>query len=251
MPAPKLPKILEREPLVDAVFEFRLSGGQSLADILPGFLFHDLDQPKPTISRLPAADIPQPMRATDPALQFAPILRLDWREFFISVGDRNVIINCKLPYPKWPNFKKAILDIVGRIAKMEMGGHVERYSVKYVNLIPAPSFADQVKKIRMEIRLGDVQVDDDHMSLQVHRREGDIIHILSVMTGAQGQMPDGRLLFGVLVDVDSIRAVRDLPFQTFAASFEPELETLRQANKVKFFGSLTDATVQEMGPIYE
>ena len=247
----KLPKILEREPLVDAVFEVRMNGSQSLADILPGFLFHELDSPKPVIARLPAAEIPLPMRANDPGLQFAPVLRLDWRQYFISVGDKNVVISCKLPYPKWPNFKAAILDIVSRIAKIDLGGHVERYSVKYVNLIQAPNFADQVKKIRMDIKLGDVQVENDHVSLQVHRMEGDIIHILSVATGAQGQMPDGRLFLGALVDVDSIRSVDNLPFAKFSASLESNLESLRQANKAKFFGCLTEATIQEMGPIYE
>lgn len=59
----------------------------------------------------------------------------------------------------------------------------------------------------MDIKLGDVQVKDDHMSLQVHCREGGIIHILSVVTGAQAQMPDGNLVGGILVHVYSIRAV--------------------------------------------
>ncbi|WP_442096987.1 hypothetical protein [Rhizobium brockwellii] len=38
----KLPKVLEREPLVDAIFEVRLKNPSSLADILPGFLYHEL-----------------------------------------------------------------------------------------------------------------------------------------------------------------------------------------------------------------
>jgi len=246
----KLPKTPDREPLVDAVFEVRLGGAPHMSDLLPGVLFGQLD-PKPTIQRLPAAEIPQPIRASDPNLVFAPVIRLDWREFTISFGERNLVIGCKLPYPKWPRFKEAILDIVAKVARVGIAGPVERYSLKYVNLIQAPTFAEQVQKIRMEIKLGDVQIDDDHMSLQVHRKEGDIIHILSVVTGAQGQMPDGNVVSGALVDVDSIRAVSVPNFGQFVASFEPSLEELRQANKAKFFGCLTDATIQEMGPIYE
>ena len=93
----KLPKVLEHEPLVDAIFEVRLNGTAPLVDILPGFLFHELD-PKPTVKRLPAAEIPQPMRANDPNLQFAPLSRLEWGKYFISVGNRNIVISCKLPY---------------------------------------------------------------------------------------------------------------------------------------------------------
>ena len=246
----KLPKILEHEPLVDAVFEVRLNGTPTLADILPGFLFHELE-PKPTVKRLPAAEIPQPMRANDPGLRFAPVLRLEWGNYFISVGDRNFVISCKLPYPKWPNFEAAILDITGRIAKIGITGKVERYSVKYVNLIQAPTLAEQISKIKMSITLGPVKVSADHVNLQVHRKEEDIVHILSVIIGARGKLHDGKEVSGAVVDIDLIRNV-DLPdFSTFAADLKPGLDQLRQANKVMFFGCLTDATIEEMGPIYE
>lgn len=246
----KLPLKLEREPLVDALFEVRLEP-TSLADILPGFLFHDLPAPKPQITRLPAAEFPQPMRASDPALQYAPILRMDWREYVISVGDRNVIISCKLPYPKWANFKAAILDLTSRIGKAGTPGKVERYSLKYVNLIQAPSLAEQIAKIKMSLTLGEIEVKGDHTTLQVHRHEDGIVHILSVVIGAEGQMPNGRNVSGAVVDIDSIRNVDVPDLATFAAGLEPGLEELRQANKRKFFTCLTQATIDEMGPVYE
>ena len=246
----KLPLSLEHEPLVDALFEVRL-GQTSLADILPGFLFHDLPAPKPQITRLPAAELPQPMRANDPALQFAPILRMDWGDYVISVGDRNVMISCKLPYKKWGHFKAAILELTTRIGKVGTSGKVERYSLKYVNLIQAQSLAEQVAKIKMSITLGEVEVKGDYTTLQVHRQEEGIIHILSVVIGAEGQMPDGKRVAGAVVDVDSIRNVDVADFATFAAGLEPGLEQLRQANKRKFFTCLTQATIDQMGPVYE
>ena len=176
---------------------------------------------------------------------------MDWGDYIISVGDRNVIISCKLPYKKWPNFKTAILDLTARIGKVGAAGKVERYSLKYVNLIQAPSLAEQVAKIKMSITLGEVEVKGDHTTLQVHRHEGGIIHILSVVIGAEGQMPDGKKVTGAVVDVDSIRNVDVADFAAFAASLEPGLEQLRQANKRKFFTCLTQATIDEMGPVYE
>lgn len=246
----KLPKILEREPLVDAVFEVRLNGDPHMADILPGVLFGQLD-PKPTIQRLPAAEIPQPIRASDPNLTFSPVIRLDWGSFLISVGDRNMVIGCKLPYPKWPRFKEAILDIVSRVARVGIAGPVERYSLKYVNLIQAPTLANQIAKIIISVKVGEVEVNDDHLSVQVHRNEGDTLHIISVVTGAQGRLADGKQVFGTVVDVDSIRNVHFSDFGAFAARLEPAIETLRLANKVKFFSCLTEATVIEMGPKYD
>ncbi len=116
-----LPKTLEHEPLVDAVFEVRLNETPPLADILPDFLLHDLGH-ETSIYRLPAAEIPYPMRKEDVNLQFAPIRRVEDDNVSILVGDRNAIVSCKLPYPKWPNFKPIILDVMARIAMLGILG---------------------------------------------------------------------------------------------------------------------------------
>lgn len=246
----KLPKLLAQEPLIDAVFEVRMGGTPQLADLLPGALFGQLS-PKPSIQRLPAAEIPQPIRDQDPNLAFQPVIRLDWREFIISFGDRNLAISCKLPYPKWPAFRAAILDIVAKVAKVGIVGPVERYSVKYVNLIQAPTLAAQIEKINIAVKVGDVEAKDDHLSVQVHRSEGDTVHIMSVVTGAQVNIHDGKTVFGAVVDIDSIHKAHFTDFSLFAAKLEPALESLREANKIKFFSCLTEKTIHEMGPQYD
>ena len=130
----KLPKLLEREPLIEAVFELRLDNFEHHADILPGILYHKLN-PKPRIDRLPAAEFPRPLRASEMALRYAPTQRLESDRYFIDIGDQNIAISCKLPYPKWTEFKKTILEVIGEIAMEGVVGNVERYSIKYVNLI--------------------------------------------------------------------------------------------------------------------
>lgn len=246
----KLPKSLEREPLVDAVFEVRLRNAPPLADILPGALFGALE-PTSGIQRLPAAEIPSPLRVQDPALQFAPLLRLELDRFFVSVGDSNIVLSCKLPYPKWPIFKDFIVRIANEVVKVKIDASVERYSLKYVNLIQSPTIGEQLMKIRTNIQLGEVMVRDEHVSLQVHHKEDDIIHIMSVVTGAQGRMADGTEVFGTVVDVDSIKNVNFTNFRSFVDVIDRDVELLRQANKAKFFSCLTDEAIQEMGPTYE
>ena len=65
------------------------------------------------------------MHVVNPDLQFAPIQRLEWEQYFIAFGDSNIIINYKLPYPKWSNCKATIHDIPGKIAKIELPGSLE------------------------------------------------------------------------------------------------------------------------------
>jgi len=244
----KLPARLEREPLVDALFEVRVSPSSPLADIIPGFLMHDLGGDA-RMTRLPAADLPFPVRKQDPNLQNAPLLRIEWGNYFISVGDRNVVISCKMPYPKWPSFKAAILDFLARIAKLDPEGPVERYSLKYVNLIPATDYANQIGKVRMDVTLGDLHVSEQHISLQVHEKTTDAIHIYNIVTGAQVRTNEGKQTSGILVDIDSIRNLSAPSLRDLSSSIEEGLEALRQENKSKFFSCLTKPTIEEMGPV--
>jgi uncharacterized protein (TIGR04255 family) len=244
----ELPVKLEQEPLVDALFEVRINPLSPLADMIPGFLMHDLGSGA-SMTRLPAADLPYPVRKQDPNLQNAPLLRIEWGNYFISVGDRNVVISCKMPYPKWPHFKATILDILGRIAKLNPEGAVERFSLKYVNVIPATDYANQIGKVRMEVKLGDLHVSNQHVSLQVHEKTADAIHIYNIVTGAEARINEGKTTAGILVDIDSIRILNLASLKDLASNIEASLEALRQENKAKFFSCLTQPTILEMGPV--
>lgn len=245
----RLPITLEREPLVDALFEVRLEYAEAMADILPGYLSHEFG--RPNIRRLPAAELPQPMRLNDPNLQFAPVLRMEWDQYVVSVGDRNIVVGCKLPYPKWHNFRAYIMKIVNSVSRMNLSGRVARYSLKYVNLLEAESVADQVAKVKMDITVGPVHVVDEYVNIQIHRHEADMVHIITLVTGAQLNFPQGGTKNGIIVDIDSIRDISPCEFGDFAVNLEPGLEQLRQRNKQVFFGCLSDSTLEELGPVYE
>jgi len=246
----KLPKTLEREPLIDAVFEVRFGGNPHLTDIVPGVLFNKLS-PKPTIRRLPTAEIPQPIRANDPNLMFQPVISLDLGEFAISIGDRNLFIGCKLPYPKWPRFKEKILCITDIVSQTEIAGSIERYSLKYVDLIQAQTIAEQIEKIDISVCLGGVKARNDNIFVRVHQTEGDTLHIMTVATETHFQLSDGKRISGVMVDIDSIRIIKNQDFAEFVKNLEPAVESLHQANKEKFFRCLTQATIKELEPSYD
>lgn len=246
----RLPKVLEREPLVDAVFEVRMGGEPHLADLLPGVLFGLLEF-KPDIRRLPAAEIPLPVRLQDPNLAFAPVIRLDWSGFTISLGDRSLVIGCKMPYPKWPKFKDFILKVIDKVSSAGITGSVDRYSLKYVNLIQAPTIEDQISKINLAVKVGDVEAEDDNLNVQVHKRENDILHIMSVISGASTKLYNEKEVYGIVVDIDSIRSIQFANFAMFSKELNPAIESLRLANKAKFFGCLTESTIKEMRPEYD
>ena len=246
----KLPIALEREPLIDALFEVRMDNAGSLVDILPGMLFSEYGA-KPGIERLPAADVPQLIRENDPNFRYTPTRRLHIDGYVVALSDRSIAVSCQMPYPKWSRFKQEILRIINLVGKLEVAGNVERYSLKYVNLIEAATPKEQTEKINLEIQLGPLQVASDQFNLRVQNTDGDTLHILTVVTGATVRGSEVEEKMGVVVDVDSIRNIPPTPFVDFMRNLEDELETLRQENKAHFFGCLKEETINDMGPIYE
>ncbi|MCM2399779.1 TIGR04255 family protein [Rhizobium sp. S153] len=245
----KLPISLRDEPLIDAIFELRFEGQQQLADILPGVLFSAYHG-APKISRLPFAEIPQPVRASDPNLVFVPTIRLDLDGFAISIGARNVVVSSAQPYPKWAAFREFILGVCERVANSGLELELERFSLKYVNLLQGGSVADQVNQIRMQMAVGDLDYKNGLFSLQLQVTEDDFLHIVSVMTGAVATLPNGTTLAGTILDVDSVCHTPSLSFREFFNTSVDRLERLRHANKSKFFSSLTEEAIQSMGPNY-
>ena len=245
----KLPKVLKHEPLVDAVFEMRLGGEHHMADLLPGVIFGQLD-PKPKFQKLPTAEVPRQIRSQEPSLAFAPLVRFDHTDVTISFGDQNLVIGCKLPYPKWPSFREQIMKIIKILESAEFNAPVIRYSLKYVNLIQAKTLKAQIAKIDMSVRVGDVEVANDVCNVRIVRNERDIMHIVTIATGIQGPLHTGQQGFGVIVDIDSIREMQPASFGEFAKDLEPAIDSLRHENKKKFFGCLTKEALNEMEPGY-
>ncbi|MCY4227856.1 MAG: TIGR04255 family protein [Gammaproteobacteria bacterium] len=203
MDSARLPKTLKRLPLVDVLFEMRFDDSAAFADVLPGILFCELD-PKPEISRLPTAECPKPIRSQDPVLRYSSTQRLEWDKYIISVGDHNLAISCKLPYPGWSKFKKTILKVINVLKNSGIVGKVQRFSVKYVDIIQGETLADQLGKVDVRISVGPREVSDEHINMQIHHAEGNIVHIQSFITGATARRVDNEQIYGIVVDTDSI-----------------------------------------------
>lgn len=248
----QLPKKLRDEPLVDAIFEIRFQGSSpiAVADVLPGSLFKEM-QGNVELVRLPDADVPKPIRDSDPKLHYTPIMRLDWEQFGVAIGDHSLGVSCKLPYMGWEKFKSGILKIIDLVKNTNVIGPVERFSVKYVNLIQAPNISDQINQIQMTIDIAGQKIKDENTSLRVEQHEGEILHIIQIVTGARVIRQNQESIFGTVLDIDSIKVVNAPDFPGFCDTLPKDLEALRQSNKEKFFSCLTSEAIDKRGPLYE
>ena len=246
----RLPIKLKREPLIDALFEMRFTGATSASSILPGVLFSNLPGEK-TIERLPTEQVPKPIRDSDPNLRFAPIVRLHWDKFSISVGDRSLGVGCKMPYPGWETFKPAILKVVNVLKEIGVVHLIHRFSMKYIDLIPANNLADQISAINGTVVLGKHMLTQENFSLRMEIPEERMLHVVHVTSSATATMQDQSTLEGIIVDIDTIASLENLDFAHWLELLSAELESMHSANKAMFFECLRPETIASLEPVYE
>lgn len=245
-----LPKKLKKEPLIDAVFEIRFTSVFPAGGILPGLLFGKLGGNK-AIEQLPVAQIPQALRDAEPNLQFAPLSRLDWEQFYINVGDRSVSVGFKHPYPGWSSFKPAITEVMEALRDAGIIKSVERYSLKYIDLLPATSLREQVAFINFDVTLAEHKLENEAFQLRLEIPREGFIHAIQVVSSATATLHSGESRQGLIVDVDTIANQESISFDELLSKFSDKLEVIHLANKKIFFACLKPATVTALEPEYE
>ncbi|MFM0660105.1 TIGR04255 family protein [Paraburkholderia sediminicola] len=247
----KLPLRLREEPIVDAVFEVRFSARMPMATILPGVLFSALGAS--AVERLAGADIPEAVRASDPAWRMMATHRVVCDNFSILVGDESVAVGCRLPYPGWGAFKPAIQKVFGIVEGVNQIERVNRYSLKYVDLLPSKDSADAMSKLQLGVTLGKQEIRTEQFQIRVELLRKQFVQVVSVIGQAEvlaaGTSTPTR---GAILDIDSICNVTPaMPYGDFFAKLDVFADEIHDANKELFFECLKPATIEQLGPEYE
>ena len=244
-----LPIKLAREPLIDVVFEARFTSRAALAAVLPGYLFGRLQNVE-SIEPLPAAQLPAQMRMADPNLLFAPLARVVWRGFFIIVSDSSVAVACKLPYPGWQSFRVAIEEVMGHVQSSGLIQSLQRYSLKYVDLIEIGGVGEQASKFNWSIRLGNTQVTNQNTVLRVEIEQYGHLNSVSYASHANAKLWNGIEKSGALLDVDSSSLGEPPSADNFFNEIPSLLDAIHDSNKRTFFECLTPLGLAELEPVY-
>lgn len=246
-----LPKKLKKEPLVDAIFEVRFSSGTVASNVIPGFFFAKLQPKEWVVDPLPIADVPGKVRSLDPNLRYQPLMRIHWDDFFILVGDNTLGVACKMPYPGWAEFSERIAVIIGLLIDSKIVKTIDRYSLKYVDVIEDDTLAKQIQKINIDIRLGSHAVREDKFTIRIEIPYDIFINVLQIAVPATATMPEGQKRVGALVSIDTQCKYQNSDLAKFNAELRSRLDTIHIVNKKMFFDCLTRETIDYLEPIYE
>jgi len=246
-PVKKVPVKLERDPIVEAVFEIRFeSKSSSASEILPGLMYDKFKASFKPPERLPIADLPKQFQELDATLRYQPRLRLDREPFSIFIGDRSVLVSCAKPYVGWPSFKPMIIDAMNALRQTDLVSKVERCSIKYVNLIEAKSLGEQFTKLEFTAKLGGYDLTEWLTNVRTEIKEDDVITLIEVRSNAIITTPNKQVASGLFVAVDAIH-----PSPTeFWENLAQFVEKVHTKEKQVFFDLLTEDAKTSLGAQY-
>ena len=235
--------------MIEALFELRFNCAASAASIFPGILYTKLDGAT-VVEKLPASELPEQLRAVDPNLKFAALVRVIWKNFAFLISDHSIAVACLLPYVGWTEFKPTILRIVGILSETAIVETIERYSLKYVDIIPE-EIGNAKSVVNLDLRIGHHDGIDNLFQVRSEINQNGFLHIIQIASSAAAVLQGGTRRCGTAVEVDTIVQIGEVKFAKFLETLDAKLELLHRANKETFFLCLKQEAIDMLEPTYE
>lgn len=244
----KIPVSLKEDTIVEALFEIRFhSKTKALANLLPGFLFKDIGAEFPVVEKLPITNIPPAIVQGDLSLLYAPQYKLSGKRYSILIGDHVFTVSCPKPYTGWKEFSTTIHRLTKLVRDTSLIDSVERFSIKYVNLIPQPDGKFSLDKLKIDLTVGAYNLKDKPVHLRSEIVVDEFINIVQMASNTVIELLSGESLGGVLFDIDTICQKQ---FSDFWNEMPGLLERAHKVEKEIFFGTLSDDALKELGPVW-
>ena len=246
-----LPVKLNREPLVEAVCQLRVAGKVALNTFFPGLLLAKHPADVSEIQQLPMAMIPEQLRATQPEMAFAPLVQLRFKGVLVLIGERSITVSNPAPYLGWAGLKPLITEVFTVLLESKLVPSVERYSLKYTNVLRANETPDSLGALDWSLGIGHLHLNKQATTLRTETLTDGLVTIITLSGGVAVQAEGKAPVQGSMIDIDTICQPKPQEAEAFAASMSTELDRVRRANKEAFFECLTEEAIHALDPVYE
>jgi len=246
----KNPVKLRKDPIVEAIFEIRFDASiNQVSEILPGMLFPQLKDSFPNIEALPTAQLPLTIRQSDPNLTFKPTHRLVGDLFSISIGEKVVSLNCPRPYQGWADFRLNIIKLIDILKGTDIIDTINRFSVKYINVISVEKGDLGLDKLKLQVNLGDNDLLNNHTSINTQLKIDPFLNIVNIVPGAFAKInKTAEVLNGLILDIDTIF---DGGIGISWSQLVDSLDHAHDTEKAIFYSVLKEETIEEYDPVWE
>ena len=127
-----------------------------------------------------------------------------------------------------------------------MIGAIERFSLKYLDLVPA-SGPDYLTPLEGTLNLGGYNLGCSPLQVTSQLSEGDFVHVITLLAPARVRA-ELTTADGLLVDIDTIFPASS---ESFRDRFGSLLDQAHGFNHALFFGILTPETIAQLGPEFD
>lgn len=199
----QLPRKLKKDAIAEALCEVRFES-QELPELAVGKLAAQIQWKNYAPNRLPASDIPGPIRSQDPSLRNQPILELrsPERHRLVKVGSNVLSYHVIAPYCGWERFRIEIDEVLDHVFTSLDGFRALRLGFRYINALTADDhLIPDVTALNCNIDVAGQKL-DPQFNLNYRRQKSDT-HF-SLVRIASPDFVSGRIniAMNALVDVD-------------------------------------------------
>jgi uncharacterized protein (TIGR04255 family) len=244
-----VPVGLTRDTIVECVFEMRFSAGghAAVAELLPGLVFGKLPKRFQNLIPMPLSQVPKLMRDQNPQLRYAPTHALQGQYIRMLFGPHVTAVSFPKPYVGWEHVQPAILECMNAVFDTGMTGKPERFSLKYVNLLQQGRNEFDLSQINLQFKLADFPLREEGVIVRGEIEHNGCITLVEIASGAKVSVQGSPGESGVLMSVDTSIAATS---NDARAALPQVLETVHDTEKEIFFGMLSRATLEKLGPTY-
>ena len=242
----RLPTRLKNNPLVGVLFELRFDSNMPLTNLLPGVIFSRLGCSD--IEKTPHAEIPESVKLQNEALMYLPTVKMSWDNYVILMSDRVLVLECRLPYKGWEDFKGKIIKLLAVVSDSQMNINVSRYSLKYIDIVNANEHEKINKSLKLNFSFGDVELNLASTQIRTETTVDDAAVIIHLAGSAKAEFEDGTTKEGFLLDTDTVFNVNNISLANLLSSFPEKITKLHDINKSLFFSYLTRDGLNELEP---
>jgi len=242
--ANNFPKYLEKDLVVEAIFEIRFKSNFP-EEALAGLLYnHYKDRVSNGLEKLPHLQVPELIRKQDPNLQFMPLYRISMGNLIIQIGSNNVsLINTGSGcYLGWSEFFENIKNFVSVAIKMTAISEITRCSLRYIDFLERNAIEVCNISLNNSIKYDRKQI----CNTEIYRNGNFHIKTTIATEVTLENGIDRKKLKGSIIDTD-ISLEMNLPETELSAN----INHMHDIAKEVFFSLLKPEFITELGPKYE
>lgn len=245
----ELPIKLNADPIIDAVIEIRVKASQPLGSLMPGVLHQVKEVGFLQSQQLPAANIPEQIRRSDPNLMYQPLIKIELEDgFSLLVGDQVLAIVSPIPYVGGEKFKNKALQVIRVLLDLSVVESVQRVSIKYTDFLDANSLQELDAYLNLDFKLGNTHTPEiNGYDLNFHITKQNLLHLIRLVALTRL----GNNQEGMILDIDTIKQINSIDIQDFKELLFQTLDEIHAKSKAKFFSLLTKKALDKLEAVYE